>query len=341
MPRERGPRRLGTAASQGDENDVVMDRFKNILVAASPGRFEPTVLHAAVQLAETNHARLTVLDVIEPTARMRRFTAPRRRAADVPAESLCRRSEALHLLAEGAGAVDDIEVTVLTGESFTEVIRHVLEHDNDLVIVGGPESEVAPELPTDVVHLVRKCPVPVWVMRPPRVDELRILALLDPDPDDPVRDGLNDLVLALATSLARREDGELHVGHACELAGEPAPRSSPTVGRPGGVADVPAQTAEGVCREQLGALLDRHDVGASVEVHLVAGHAGEVLPELADGLAVGLIVMGTVARTGMSGLIIGNTAETVLQSAHCSVLTVKPEDFVTPVRPAEVMVENR
>ena len=72
-----------------------------------------------------------------------------------------------------------------------------------------------------------------------------------------------------------------------------------------------------------------------------SGEAGEVLPRLAEGLDAGLIVMGTVARTGISGLIIGNTAETILQSVHCSVLAVKPEGFVTPVKPAKEKVESR
>ncbi|MEX2133825.1 MAG: universal stress protein [Acidimicrobiia bacterium] len=65
------------------------------------------------------------------------------------------------------------------------------------------------------------------------------------------------------------------------------------------------------------------------------GTASKVFPKLADVLEVGLIVMGTVARTGISGLIMGNTAETILRSVRCSVLAVKPEGFVTPVTPAK------
>jgi len=38
-----------------------------------------------------------------------------------------------------------------------------------------------------------------------------------------------------------------------------------------------------------------------------------------------------VARTGIPGLVIGNTAERILNGLVCSVLTVKPDGFVTPV----------
>ena len=41
--------------------------------------------------------------------------------------------------------------------------------------------------------------------------------------------------------------------------------------------------------------------------------------------------MGTVARTGVPGFIMGNTAETMLQQIDCWVLAVKPEGFLTPV----------
>jgi nucleotide-binding universal stress UspA family protein len=44
--------------------------------------------------------------------------------------------------------------------------------------------------------------------------------------------------------------------------------------------------------------------------------------------------MGTVARTGVRGFIMGNTAETVLEQIDCSVLAIKPQGFVTPVMPA-------
>ena len=48
-------------------------------------------------------------------------------------------------------------------------------------------------------------------------------------------------------------------------------------------------------------------------------------------MKIDLIVMGTVARTGIPGLIIGNTAESTLSQIHCSVLAVTPPGFVTPV----------
>ena len=45
-----------------------------------------------------------------------------------------------------------------------------------------------------------------------------------------------------------------------------------------------------------------------------------------------LIVMGIIFRTGVLGVLIGDTAEDVLKKVDFSVLAVKPDDFITPVK---------
>ena len=66
--------------------------------------------------------------------------------------------------------------------------------------------------------------------------------------------------------------------------------------------------------------------------HLVKGDASTVISELVSKKQADLLIMGTVCRTGIAEFFIGNTAEKVLQRVECSVLTVKPDRFVTPVK---------
>lgn len=311
-----------------------MDRFKNILVSASPGHLEARTMRAAIRLADRNQARMTVVDVVPPMPRLYRALLGQARVADAESGLVQHRQDSLRHLVDNTGAGADIDMRVLEGEPFIEVIRHVLGHGNDLVIVGGDEIErgVTPELSSALMHLLRKCPVPVWVMRPPRTEAPRILALVDPDPGDPVRDSLNGMVLELATSMARREAAELHVGHAWELVGETKFRSASYVRLADDEVDEMVATVEDAQREQLRLLLARYEVAETgAAVHFVAGDAGKVLPMLAERLNVSRVVMGTVSRTGIAGLIIGNTAETILRSVRCSVLAIKPHGFVSPV----------
>jgi nucleotide-binding universal stress UspA family protein len=68
------------------------------------------------------------------------------------------------------------------------------------------------------------------------------------------------------------------------------------------------------------------------QVTIRRGKPEDVIPEFVDAHGVDLVVMGTVARTGIAGLLFGNTAERLLRRLPCSVLAVKPDGFVSPVR---------
>jgi len=63
----------------------------------------------------------------------------------------------------------------------------------------------------------------------------------------------------------------------------------------------------------------------------IKGIAEDVIAEHVEAEGIDTVVMGSVGRTGVAGLFIGNTAETVLSRVKCSVLTVKPADFTSPV----------
>ena len=68
-----------------------------------------------------------------------------------------------------------------------------------------------------------------------------------------------------------------------------------------------------------------------VQRHMLEGEAGHEIARLARTKGIDVVVMGTVCRAGVPGLFIGNTAEKVLRQVSCSVLTLKPEGFVSPV----------
>ena len=65
--------------------------------------------------------------------------------------------------------------------------------------------------------------------------------------------------------------------------------------------------------------------------HLIKGYVRKEIPLFTKEINADLVIMGTVARTGIPGLFMGNTAESILNQLDCSVLAVKPQGFVTPV----------
>ncbi len=276
------------------------------------------------------------MDVVEPMPPWRRQVNVDGRTVDLEQLLVDERTAALKRHAEAIGG-GDVDVHVRHGKPFIEVIEHALKHGNDLLIVadppGHPETGGHIGSAADIMQLLRKCPLPVWVMRASTTDHPVVLALVDPDPSDPERDSLNRQILDLAVSMAKTEEGTLHVGHAWVLEGESTFRTSAFLSLPSGQVDLLRGAVAEEHRRRLDELVAEMGVfEMGGQVHLVSGDAGAVLPELADRLRASVIVMGTVARSGLRGLIMGNTAETILRSVSCSVLALKPAGFVTPVR---------
>ena len=58
----------------------------------------------------------------------------------------------------------------------------------------------------------------------------------------------------------------------------------------------------------------------------------DVVPSMAKKLRAGIVVMGGVSRSGLKRLVIGNTAEQVLDALACDVLVLKPAEFKARVR---------
>lgn len=67
-------------------------------------------------------------------------------------------------------------------------------------------------------------------------------------------------------------------------------------------------------------------------LHFLKGHPSELIPSSINEHKIDMLVMGTVARTGIAGFFIGNTAENILQKINCSLWALKPHGFVSPVK---------
>jgi nucleotide-binding universal stress UspA family protein len=86
-------------------------------------------------------------------------------------------------------------------------------------------------------------------------------------------------------------------------------------------------------REALNATIQESGIGGDITIRHVRGNPERVIPEIVDEAGVDILVMGTVARTGVPGFVIGNTAENVLRRLDCSLLALKPPGFTSPIKP--------
>lgn len=308
-----------------------MDRFRKILVSVDASQPDelPHSLIRAMRLAKDTGAELRVVDVLSiPTFVKKMFRG------DDPADEIiaAELERNLKTMCSGKDA-EGIKITtaVLRGRPFVELLREIETHNCDLLIrdVSGEQEAGSLFFGSLDMRLMRNCKCPVWLVKPrPVVFFERILAAIDPMPEGEAEERLNKRIIDLASSLAEWEKGKLYVVSAWEVRGEPllVTRMKPDAFR-AHTDDVAATGRANVkaAMEQLSTPLDQK------RLRFRNGNPAVVIKDYAKEIDADLIVMGTLARVGIPGMLIGNTAESVLRTVRSSVLTIKPKAFVSPV----------
>lgn len=326
-----------------------MKRFEKILCVLEPGKVCKPVLERAVKLVENNQADLTVINVIElaeSEVKLLKYSSP---PADWRSMIIHRHEQQLISLIEPyhREIQAKIQIKMLTGIPFLEIVREVLRGGYDLVIkMTEPQDWLGRVFGSDDMHLLRKCPCPLWLIKPisPKTCR-RVLAAVDVSADFPpeellVRQALNRNVIELAGSLALSEFAALHIVHVWEAFGENFIRNrAPFVHPTSEKIAIYVEQVRKQHRQDVDALMGEmtRKLGQEAmdyikpQIHLIKGTARKEVPVLAKQIDADLIVMGTVARTGIPGFIMGNTAETILNQIECSVVAIKPPGFSTPI----------
>ncbi|MCG8669799.1 MAG: universal stress protein [Pseudomonadales bacterium] len=323
-----------------------MRRFSNILCIVDPQSTSKTAIVQATRIADDHQAGITFMSVIkEPTTWRLPFTNKEELSNDIN-ELTNNKRKAIEQLVSANAPKKETKVCITVGTGFIEIIRFVIHENYDLVVKCAEEMDWTDRmLASEDMHILRKCPCPVLMLKPGQVDSFRtLLASVDVNQnnyydDKYVQEELNQSVLEYSACLSMPELSELHVASAWEAYSEDYLRYGAFSHTPKEEVDQYVKLAYEECTLQINNLVDNLNERLGDEVahylntntHLVKGKASKEIPQFAEKNNVDLIVMGTVGRVGIPGLIIGNTAESILEQAHCSILAIKPKGFKTPI----------
>ncbi|MCO7555135.1 universal stress protein [Metapseudomonas otitidis] len=182
-----------------------------------------------------------------------------------------------------------------------------------------PENPLKRALLTpDDWKLLRYCPGPVLMVKTdtPWTGGV-ILAAVDVGNNDGPHRTLHASIISHGYDIAGLARGSLHV-----VSAHPSPMLS--------AADPTFQLKESIearyrnaCKE----FQEEFDVSDD-NLHIAEGPADVIIPYAAKTLKAAVTVIGTVARTGLSGALIGNTAEVVLDALESDVLVLKPDEII-------------
>jgi universal stress protein E len=317
-----------------------MSIFNNILLGVDLAQCRPLstsgfsavareAIRQAIHMARLNSASLLILsaaniteDVLHPLAEEDRsqVSASLRAAGGKVLDDLVREASDEGVQATGK---------MVAGKGWSEIVRQVLRGKHDLVVVGTRNLTGLRRMlfGNTAMKLLRRCPCPVLVAKVGTdVTRLNILVTTDftATSDDAVR---------LAISLAEQTNSWLDILHVVEY---PLDRLWSS-----GLADAKEKQYHKTIRANADRIMKEHleqtdyrALGGRVRIHLADGVG---IPDVAIQTfiqvhGIHLLVMGTIGRGGLPGIMIGNTAERLLPEVHCSVLAIKPRDFVCPMK---------
>lgn len=308
--------------------------FRSILVCIEhPDDPQQPAARRAAEIARQTGARLTlfhsafdqfpVAPAVHAT-RFRQHVTNRLSAQRKALEGL-----AAKLRSRGVRAVSRVVLDYPPSEA---IVRETLRTRPDLVIARSRRHRFGARmfLTNTDWELIRLCPAPLlFVKEKASYRRPRVLAAIDPLHPRSKASQLDRRILDAASGLTQALAGQMHVVHAHT----PMYLYLPSFQGEGYAATVDADLEdklEQIARRAMARATAPFGLPESRQ-HLDTGNAATVIPKVARRLKADIVVLGAVSRSAIGRLLIGATAERVLDTLTCDVLVVKARGFRTTV----------
>lgn len=218
---------------------------------------------------------------------------------------------------------DGIAITssITVGTPWMEMLRVSREIGADLVVIGPHvrASGLAGLLQGSTVkRLIRKSPVPVWVVSESGPMGIRkVMAAVDLTP-------VSERIVGYAGALAGAVEADKSVLHCLSFPSDIVLHRLPDAAD--AVAAYHVEVTEDAT-QKLEALTAGDDAWS---VELRADWVVRALPQVARETETDLVVIAGISLPGIAGKIMGTTAEKVLHRLGCSAIVLKPEGWMPP-----------
>jgi nucleotide-binding universal stress UspA family protein len=305
-------------------------RFRNPLLYVDPhAREDLAAFELASRYAKSRGVPLRIVSAVDdPAWSLLGHSKRARRLHDETIESA---EEKIASLAERAKRESvKADVDLLRGPPPFEIIRAVTEAHHDIVFktMMGASEKAKMAFGSVGRRLLRQSPSAVMLVNPNLKKLERVMVALGSSTQDGEADEIAVRSLSAGLEWAEFMGAPLHVVHAWSPYGVQLMATKVSVEELDQYIEWEKEAATNYLRETLSSVsLDLPDD----RLHLLEGPARLVIPSALSDEQHDLLVLGSAARSGVPGLLIGNTAESVLDNIECSFLVVKPKDFVSPV----------
>jgi len=306
--------------------------YRKVLVATDFSTHADAALTQAIWLAKNGGAEVTLAHVLPSPRRFDQYEFSSMGLEIEPSpnegkhfeEEKHRTETRLRELLMAFGAQNlGITIDVYVGDPFVEIIHAVRKHGFEMVMTGSRGLAAWEQfiVGSTAHRLIRKCPSSVMVVNAEDIAQPKtVLAATD-------FSDLSRRAILEGRRIANLAGGELHVVHVIDTLDVPEHVVAST---PAGMSVRDRINEQ--AKQRMDEFLASMDIQpATVHRYLSWGTPWKEIVLLSKHLHARLIALGTVGRSGVRGMLLGNTAERVLNTCQCSVLTVKSPEFVSPI----------
>jgi len=303
-----------------------MNPIRNILVIVDPTATQHTAVTKGAALAEKFQARLDLFICDTKAVRNMRLAERLRDSSQKTNLHEMLEAAAAPLRHRGLDVTTEIVAADPLHTALSDRVRHTCA---ELVVKDTHHHTIAQRtfLTNTDWELIRGCPVPLLLVKPTTWSSaIRVGAAIDPGHLDDKPRLLDRCILEQASAIAQHLGGEVHAIHAYIPA---TIVTAAAASLPPMVIDVDPQVLESERRAKLSELVtltSDYRVGEE-NIHLEAGGVNEVLCRLARELHIDMMTMGAVSRGALRSIVVGSTAESVLERLSCDLLIVKAPNF--------------
>ncbi len=280
--------------------------YNNILVIADQDTDRHAAMQKARDIAFTNDIKITILGFVPPIAGATEGAVAEKDAALQAA------------IDEVFIDSKDVSYQVVVASDIAAYCKsYTKEHGIDLVIKTGHRSESLFYTPTDW-QLIRElsCPVLITTLQKWRAKR-KVMVTIDIGSDDAAQIALNKKVARWAADWANCQNSDLHIAY-CIVVSEPL-SDLDIVSK-----DEALIKNEGDARAKLESFLAEHGI-ACASIEIAAGAPDRILPKLANKLKADIVVLGSVGRKGVKGVLLGNTAEKTMHKLRTDLAVIHPD----------------
>lgn len=274
-----------------------MPMFNKILAVLNPTSTDQLALDRAIHIARRSQGEVTALTL--------KSTATEAFIAQINSQLAELKNQGIEAHLELSDERDILRAILISQHS----------QNYDITIKEPHRSSLIDSLftPKDW-KLLRTNTTPILMARNATVSEQApVLAAVEAKASDAEHQRLSAQILRTAHYIAQRLDAPLHI-----FSAYPAPMQDPSGKKSSDKDYVNAY------RQACQTLAKPFDI-PDERIHLAEGPAELLLPEQCKALGAQLLLLGTVARKGLQGALLGNTAEQVLASVDTNVLVLAPE----------------